>query len=136
MEAMVRLRLPVTIEDIVNVFPSREGDDESSIDYAVERTRTGVTAWVCAADHQAYDLIRGLEKRGFRVPKDISVTGFDGIEAPKDCPKLTTVVIPFREIGTTGTQRLIERASNRFGSAQHVLIDCRLRPGATIGPAS
>jgi DNA-binding LacI/PurR family transcriptional regulator len=136
MEAMVRLRLPVAIEDIVNVFPSREGDDESSIDYAVERTRAGVTAWVCAADHQAYDLIRGLEKRGFRVPKDVSVTGFDGIEAPKDFPKLTTVVIPFREIGTTGTQRLIERASKRFGSAQHVLIDCRLRPGATIGPAS
>ncbi len=57
MEAMVRLRLPVALEDIVNIFPSREGDDESSIEYAAERTRDGVTAWVCAADHQAYELV-------------------------------------------------------------------------------
>jgi LacI family transcriptional regulator len=135
MEAMVRLRMPVSIEDIVNVFPSREGDDESSIEYAAERSRDGVTAWVCAADHQAYDLIRGLEKCGIRVPEVVSVTGFDGIEKPADSPELSTIVIPFREIGTTGTQRLVERAQKRFGSAQHVLIDCRLRAGATVGPA-
>ena len=135
MEAMVRLRMPVAVEDIVNVFPSREGDDESSIEYAAERTRDGVTAWVCAADHQAYDLVRGLEKRGISVPGTVSVTGFDGIETPPGSPELSTIVIPFREIGTTGTQRLVERAQKRFGSAQHVLIDCRLKAGTTVGPA-
>ncbi len=134
MEAMVRLRLPVAPEDVINVFPSREGDDESSIEYAAERTRAGVTAWVCAADHQAYDLVRGLEKRGLSVPGRVSVTGFDGIKTPPDSPELCTIVIPFREIGMTGTQRLVERMQKRFGSAQHVLIDCRLRPGATVGP--
>ncbi|MGL5020290.1 MAG: LacI family DNA-binding transcriptional regulator [Luteolibacter sp.] len=134
MEAMVRLRMPVAVEDIVNVFPSREGDDESSIEYAAGRTLDGVTAWVCAADHQAYDLVRGLKKRGIDVPGQVSVTGFDGIETPHDSPELSTIVIPFREIGTTGTQRLVERAEKRFGSAQHVLIDCRLRVGATVGP--
>jgi LacI family transcriptional regulator len=134
MEAMVRLRMPVALEDIVNVFPSREGDDESSIEYAAARTRDGVTAWVCAADHQAYDLVRGLMKRGVSIPGQVSVTGFDGIETPPNSPELSTIVIPFREIGMTGTQRLVERAQKRFGSAQHVLIDCRLRVGATVGP--
>jgi DNA-binding LacI/PurR family transcriptional regulator len=133
MEAMVRLRLPVAPEDIVNVFPSREGDDESSIEYAAERTRDGVTAWVCAADHQAFELVRGLDQRGLNVPDQVSVTGFDGIETPPGSPELTTIVIPFREIGMTGTQRLFERTEKRFGSAQHVLIDCRLRPGTTVG---
>ena len=132
MEAMVRLRLPVIAEDIVNIFPSQEGDDESSIAYAIERTRAGVTAWVCAADHQAYNLIRGLGKKGFKVPSEVSVTGFDGIQTPPDSPELSTIVIPFREIGTTGTQRLVERSQKRFGSAQHVLIDCRLRTGTTV----
>jgi DNA-binding LacI/PurR family transcriptional regulator len=132
MEAMVRLRLPVIAEDIVNIFPSQEGDDESSIAYAIERTRAGVTAWVCAADHQAYNLIRGLGKKGFKVPSEVSVTGFDGIQTPPDSPELSTIVIPFREIGTTGTQRLVERSQKRFGSAQHVLIDCRLRAGSTV----
>lgn len=135
MEAMVRLRMPVAVEDIVNVFPSREGDDESSIEYAAERTRDGVTAWVCAADHQAYDLVRGLEKLRISVPGTVSVTGFDGIETPPGSPELSTIVIPFREIGTTGTQRLVERAQKRFGSAQHVLIDCRLKTGTTVGSA-
>jgi len=132
MEAMVRMRLPVSSKDIVNMFPSREGDDASSIAYAAKRTEDGVTAWVCAADHQAYELIHGLEKLGLSVPKKVSVTGFDGIESPKGARKLTTVVIPFREIGKTGTQRLCERTEKRFGSAQHVLIDCRLRLGDTV----
>jgi LacI family transcriptional regulator len=134
MEAMVRARLPVSAKDVINLFPARERNDEQSIDYAEERTRAGVTAWVCAADHQAYDLIRGLQKRGLGVPANVSVTGFDGIATPKRAPALTTVEIPFREIGMTGTQRLLERVEKRFGSSQHVLINCRLRPGASVGP--
>ncbi|MFZ9935578.1 MAG: substrate-binding domain-containing protein [Luteolibacter sp.] len=134
MEEMVRLRLPVAGGDIVNVFPSFEGNDESSVEYAAERTKEGVTAWVCAADHQAYDLIAGLQKLGIDVPGSVSVTGFDGIATPPGLPELTTVVIPFREIGTTGTQRLVERVQKRFGSAQHVLIDCRLKQGSTVAP--
>ncbi len=133
-EKMVRLRLPVASEDIVNVFPSKELNDEESIEYAAERTRAGVTAWVCAADHQAYDLIRGLYQRGINVPEHVSVTGFDGIETPPGCPDLTTVQIPFREIGATGTQRLVERVRKRFGSTQHVLIDCPFKAGTSVGP--
>ncbi len=135
MEKMVRLRLPVSPKDVINIFPSPEQEMEASIEYAAERVRAGVTAWVCAADHQAYELVRGLAKRGIDVPGMVSVTGFDGIEAPADCPELSTIQIPFREIGATGTQRLVERVRKRFGSAQHVLIDCRLNPGGTVGPA-
>jgi len=39
----------------------------------------GVTAWVCAADHQAYHLVHDLPSRSQRAA-DCSVTGFDGIE--------------------------------------------------------
>jgi DNA-binding LacI/PurR family transcriptional regulator len=134
-EKMTRLRLPVSSKDVINVFPAREGDAQESIDYAAERTRAGVTAWVCAADHQAFDLVRGLRRHGLDVPQLVSVTGFDGIETPADCPELGTVHIPFREIGATGTQRLVERIRKRFGNSQHILIDCQFKPGATIGPA-
>jgi DNA-binding LacI/PurR family transcriptional regulator len=133
-ESMIRMRLPVSPKDVVNIFPSFEGDDESSIEYAIERTKNGVTAWVCAADHQAYDLINGLTNAGIDVPGQVSVTGFDGIATPPGSPELSTVMIPFREIGATGTRKLVERAEKRFGSSQHVLIDCRLREGATVAP--
>lgn len=134
-EKMARLRMPVSSDDVINVFPQKWREHEESIDYAAGRTRDGVTAWVCAADHQAYDLVRGLEQRGLKVPEMVSVTGFDGIERPVDAPELATVRIPFREIGATGTRRLVERTRKRFGSAHHVLIDCSFQPGATVGPA-
>ncbi len=134
-EKMVRLRMPVRPEDVINVFPAAELGEEDSIDYAARQTRDGVTAWVCAADHQAYDLVRGFTKRRISVPGMVSVTGFDGIETPADLPELGTIEIPFREIGATGTQRLVERIRKRFGYSQHVLIDCRFKPGATTGPA-
>jgi DNA-binding LacI/PurR family transcriptional regulator len=46
--------------------------------------------------------------------------------------QLTTIDIPFREIGRNGTTRLVERVRKRFGSAQHVLVDCRLREGDSV----
>lgn len=131
-EKMARLRLPVSARDIVNMFPSRELGEVESIDYAAERTLDGVTAWICAADHQAFELIRGFRKRGIDVPGRVSVTGFDGIASPRGCPKLSTIEIPFREIGATGTLRLIARVKKHFGSTQHVFIDGRLRTGATV----
>jgi len=75
-----------------------------------------------------------LRKRHISVPEQVSITGFDGIETPPDCPELATLQIPFREIGATATKHLIERTRKRFGSAQHVLIDCQFHPGATVGP--
>jgi LacI family transcriptional regulator len=133
MEKMARLGLPVSSKDIINVFAARECVDEECFDYAAERTRAGVTAWICAADHQAYRLVCGLQARGIIVPEMVSVTGFDGIAPPLDHPQLATIQIPFREIGATGAQRLIERIRKRYGSIQHVLIDGPFHPGETVG---
>jgi len=133
-EKMARLRLEIDPQDIIGVFPRPVLSLEESFDCAAERTRSGVTAWVCAADHQAYDLIGGLKKRDLKVPADVSVTGFDGIERRGNRPALTTVEIPFREIGASGTQRLAARLRKRFHQSQHVYISGRLREGNTVGP--
>ncbi|MCW1885814.1 LacI family transcriptional regulator [Luteolibacter flavescens] len=136
MEKMTRLKLPVDPRDVIGVYPGAELPLEKGIDAAAERTRSGVTAWICAADHQGYDLIAGLKKRGLKVPADVSVTGFDGIERRGNRPALTTVEIPFREIGVSGTQRLTARLRKRFHQAQHVYISGRLREGTTVGTPS
>lgn len=135
-EKMVRLGLPVAEEDLVNVYSQRYLSLEESFRYVHERTKQGVTAWVCAADHQAYALITALRQRGLRVPEDVSVTGFDGIEQPPHAPLLTTAAIPYREIGFTGMQRLTTLMGKRFGSAQHILIASRLQEGETVGAVS
>lgn len=131
-EKMARLKLQVAHTDLIGMFPRSEKNQEQSIDELAERTKQGVTAWVCAADHQAYDVIQGLKKRGLKVPKDVSVTGFDGIEKPGVNPSLTTVGIPFREIGMTGTERLAARLRKRFHESRHVYISGILKPGKTV----
>lgn len=115
-----------------------EGVDDAEVERAHEEvlrlTRDGVTAWICAADHQAYALIDWLERRGVAVPGEVSVTGFDGIAPPPGGPALTTVEIPYRQIGVIGAKRLEDMVRKRFEPPQHILLDCGFREGATIGP--
>ncbi len=134
LEKMTRLKIGVNPKDLVNVRLDRSLTNDEGHAEAEARTRDGVTAWVCTADHQAYDLIAHLERCKFRVPKDVSVTGFDGITPPKGSPTLTTAVVPYREIGLTGCRRLQDLSRKRFGSAQHTLVSCAIRDGATVAP--
>ena len=131
-EELFRLGLGFSEQDVVNVRPQHRLSPEETSEYVYKRVQAGVTAWVCAADHQAYDLIADLKQRGLRVPKDVSVTGFDGIEKPARAPLLTTALIPYREIGLTGTKLLTSLMSKRFGSAQHILVATQLREGETV----
>ena len=135
-EKMAWLGLKIRPKDVVGMFPHRYSSMKNGISAAIEQTKSGVTAWVCAADHQAYDLIDSFQKEGLKVPKDVSVTGFDGIRRSASRPDLTTVEIPFRSIGMTGADRLAARIRKRFGGEQHVYIAGHLRPGKTVGPPS
>ncbi len=130
-EKITRLGWQYREEDVINVHPHRHLSFEESYDRAYERTAKGVTAWVCAADHQAYDLVDGLTQRGLSVPGDVSITGFDGIRTPPGKLPLTTMEIPYREIGMAGARRLFELIQKRFVMPQHILIGTRLRAGKT-----
>ena len=131
-EKMARLKMEVSPNDIIGMFPRPYNGTAQSIQDAISRTNDGVTAWVCAADHQAYDLILRLTKAGLHVPQNVSVTGFDGILKENPGPSLTTVQIPFREIGKIGAQRLKARLGKRFAGKQHIYISGNLLPGETV----
>lgn len=131
-EILMRNGMPYVEGDVIVINRVDTRNEKQDYDEVAKRTRQGVTAWVCAADHQAYDLIHELKKRGLEVPKDVSVTGFDGIRRPPGFPTLSTMRIPYREIGLTGGKRLLDLISKRFYSAQHILLECRMEPGETI----
>jgi LacI family transcriptional regulator len=131
-EKMTQLGLKIREKDMINVHPKRMVSLEESFDRAAEQVRAGVTAFVCAADHQAYDLIRELRKRGLKVPQDVSVTGFDGIDPPTKMPALSTIEIPYRDIGYTAANRLKDLLQKRFSPSQHILLGCHLREGDTV----
>lgn len=133
-EKMTQLDLPMRDRDLINAQPRNMVSLEESFDLAAERVRDGVTAYVCAADHQAYDLVRELKKRGIRTPQDVSITGFDGIPTPKSMPELSTIQIPYRNIGYAAAKRLNDLLKKRFGPSQHILMGCQLQDGNTLSP--
>ncbi|MEM1057568.1 MAG: LacI family DNA-binding transcriptional regulator [Bacteroidota bacterium] len=68
------------------------------------------TAIVAANDHCATGVVSALLREGVRVPDQMSVTGFDGLESSRYVvPPLTTVSVPVREIGRQAALRLFAR---------------------------
>lgn len=68
------------------------------------------TALVCANDSIAFGVISALRKHGIRVPEDISVTGFDNIDAAdRSQPALTTVHVPKEAMGERAVKKLLGR---------------------------
>lgn len=67
------------------------------------------TAVFCSSDSMAIGAINYMSDRGYNVPEDISVFGFDGLEITKLVrPRLSTVEYSAVEIGMTATRNLIK----------------------------
>lgn len=98
--------------------------------------RDGVTAWVCAADHQAYQLILDLTQRGVRVPEDCSVTGFDGIEPPLSLLPVCSQRVPNEAIGSAALVRLMNRIHHPRSHQRKVLVETQFVEGATLARAA
>ena len=66
------------------------------------------SAVVAYNDQLAIGVVRGLHARGLRVPRDVSVVGFDNIGAAElISPGLTTVAAPLRAGGAAATRLLL-----------------------------
>jgi len=80
---------------------------------AVLESGAAITAIFAGSDHIALGAWEQLRRRGLRVPEDISLLGFDDIpEAALTLPPLTTVHVPFLEIGRELARLAIEKAAS------------------------
>ena len=79
------------------------------------------------ADVFAVAAINAAKKLGFRVPEDISVIGFDNVEAALMCdPQLTTVEQPAEEIGYQSCEILIENLQGSDTQPKHIKLETEL----------
>ncbi len=68
------------------------------------------TALMCLGDDLAAVCLTGLLRAGLRVPKDVSLTGFnDDVNATRQHPALTTVRQPYLSLGGCAVDLLLER---------------------------
>jgi DNA-binding LacI/PurR family transcriptional regulator len=92
------------------------------------------TAIVCQSDLLASGVVLAARELGLRVPQDVSVAGFDGIELPwLGADVLTTVVQPLTEKGVA-VGHLVEDILAGEGPV-HRELPVSLRIGTTTGPA-
>lgn len=72
-----------------------------------------ITALFCCNDEIAIGIMSALQERGYRLPEDISVMGFDNIAmAQHVTPALTTMRVDKMGMGRLAAQLLIQRAEN------------------------
>ena len=72
------------------------------------------SAVVLGNDPMALGFMRTLLQHGVRVPKEVSVVGFDGTPDGEQCwPGLTTVRQPTRQMALTACQALLDSVERR-----------------------
>ncbi|MET0860852.1 MAG: LacI family DNA-binding transcriptional regulator [Microbacterium sp.] len=82
---------------------------------------------VCASDQLALNLVDLLQSHGVRVPKDVVVTGFDGILAGRlSEPSLTTVRQPMETMGRVAARLLMDETSAPTGTARIIRLGTKL----------
>jgi LacI family transcriptional regulator len=137
-ESLCRLDLPFHPEYVVDVAVRNLEDKglpwDSYVDAVAAQVRAGVRAWMATSDWAGNAVCRGLLDRGFRIPEDVSITGFDNSEGTTlDCPPLTTVRVPSQTMGAAALNRMVERLRNPAESPRCTLFSCSLVAGKTSG---
>jgi DNA-binding LacI/PurR family transcriptional regulator len=93
------------------------------------------TGIICSNDLMAIGVIREAESLGIDVPGDLSVIGFDGIDAATwNEPSLTTVEQPIDEIAETAIEALRFLIDNRAQSLPNYVFRPRLKLGRSTAP--
>lgn len=86
----------------------------------------GLTALFIISDIMAIGAMRAIHERGLRIPQDIAVVGFDGLEYAAFChPTLTTVQQPIEEIGMKSAELLFALIDKKTAH-QHLILDTAL----------
>jgi len=135
-EALYGQGLPFRPEWVLNVDKTTPRLSPTQVADAVARKvrEEHVTAWVCAADHQAYQLALDLPARGLRVPEDVSITGFDGLDPAPGHQRMTSMRVPHEQIGSAAVTRLVNRIQHPTAPRRKILVEAEYVAGATIAP--
>jgi LacI family transcriptional regulator len=84
------------------------------------------TGVVAGTDMVALGVLAALRDAGLDVPKDISVVGFDDVPFAADLsPSLTSIRVPYEDLGRTAVRLALER-NERISGDDHVVLSTQL----------
>lgn len=90
----------------------------------------GSTAIMATHDISAIGTIKVLTAKGYKIPRDISVVGFDGTRlSDLSTPRLTTVKVPLHDIGARAIKMILELIQGGSSPNQQIVLPVKFKPG-------
>lgn len=112
--------LELTVRRVGPFIPTVAGGLEAAAQLTAGRPPTAVIAY---NDLLAIGVIRGLERAGLHVPRDVSVVGFDDIlVAQLVTPALTTVAAPLHTMGVMAVRNLLAIVKGARAQTGHAFV--------------
>ena len=111
---------------------SRKGGKHAALQLLTQQKRP--TAIFAASDVQAVGALEAARELGLRVPEQLSVIGFDGIEI-SELLELSTMQQPLQEMGELGASKLVELIENPSHPPELIRFDTKLVERRTTSPA-
>lgn len=118
--------------DSVPIVERHINDPENNIDAAREllENNPDLTAVLCTTDTMAFGAWEYAKSQGRKVPEDLSITGFDGIEKALD-KGLTTVIQPNKKKGFHAGRMLTDLIAEKRESGRE-LLETTFHSGQTV----
>ena len=119
--AMSEAGIPVDPALIVSSGAEAEDGYAAALDLLRSNAIDGL---FCANDRIAMGAYEAARELGLRIPADLSIVGFDNQEiiAKSLRPALSSVALPFREMGERGAQLLMDAANGE--APAHIVVPC------------
>lgn len=96
-------------KNTIGIEGIREKDVAGIMDKVEEKIKSGVTAFVTTQDELGIHLQNALLDRGYKIPEDVSVTGYGATEMTElTRPKLTSVKVPYYDIGAVAIRKILK----------------------------
>ncbi len=120
-EALAVSGLECKQERIIECTNHDELDSYVHLKEHLDSVGRNFSALICCNDYLAYGAIRLLRERGFKIPEDVSVIGYDDSIAQYMYPKLTSVTIPKEKLANTAVNILLEEIKARSVKPRRII---------------
>lgn len=130
--ALDREGLSLRKRDIITVRPNTECAYEDTLAWLEDHSELP-TAFFADNDLMALGAMRAFQDKGYRIPEDISVIGFDDLPfSVLSSPPLTTVSVDNGQLGRAAVRRIVHRIKHRDEPQQKVEVATRFTIRNTV----
>jgi len=129
-ESLLAAGLSLTPEYIFSLDAGNNPPE--TYDRIASAVKQGMTALIAGNDEIGYEIIHQMHRREIEVPRDLAITGFDGISVPPGMPQLFTAKMPAEEMGAAAVVALMERNRHPVSPSRQILLDSYIINGDSV----